>query len=417
MESMNLKKHFTLALSALLITVFTISGSVAQLQEKRPPLCVWNYNHMMMARKSLKSGEMLYKQSYRELIREAEKILSERETCVMDKPDEKVAKSGDKHDFISVGKYCWPNPDTPDGMPWIQRDGYINVENFKKDDAVRLDIMCSRVMKLCIAYFFSGDERFANKASALIRVWFIDPATRMNPNFTYAQVIPGNDNNMGHFPGVIFGRALVNVLSGVCLIQPSSAYTQKIDTGTKRWFAAYSEWLTTSDFGIKESKAKNNHSIAYDEQLLAIALFLGDTGAQHTLISEFHPKRIFRQVEPDGKMPKELLRTRALGYSAYNVIHMLEICEMAKADNPSLYNIKSPDGRCIGVAVDYIAQYLGKKTEDFAPYKQIADWDKCLDDVYWIVKWASQFDPSKNYAALVKKYSSGRADKINSLLY
>ena len=414
---MNGKKYFTIALLALLAAVLVIPGNAAQGQEKQPPLCVWNYSHMVMARNSLKSGETLYKQPYRELIREAEKLLSERETSVMDKPDEKVAKTGDKHDFISVGKYCWPNPNTPDGLPWIQRDGYINVENFKKDDAVRLDKMVDRVKKLCIAYFFSGDARFADKASALVRVWFIDPATRMNPNFTYAQVIPGNDNDMGHFPGIIFGRALINVLSGLTLIQQSPAYTQKIDTGIKDWFAAYATWLTTSEFGIKEGKAKNNHGIAYDEQLLAIALFSGDTATQHKLISAFHPERIFKQVEPDGKMPRELLRTRALGYSAYNLIHMLEICEMAKADNPSLYDIKSPDGRCIGIAIDYIAQYLGKKPADFAPYKQIADWDKCLEDVYWIVKWASQFDPSKNYAGLVEKYSSGKAGKINNLLY
>lgn len=344
-------------------------------------------------------------------------MLSEPATSVMDKPDEKVARSKDKHDFISVGKYCWPNPNTPDGMPWIQRDGYINVENFKQDDAVRLDKMSNRVTKLCFAYFFSGDVRFAKKAAELVQVWFIDPATRMNPNFTYAQVIPGNDNSMGHFPGIIFGRTFVNILAGLCLVQKSSAYTRTLDVGVKKWFGAYSAWLTTSDMGLKESRANNNHSIAYDEQLLAIALFAGDSVAQRKLIAGFHPKRIFKQVEPDGKMPRELVRTRALGYSAYNVKHMLEICEMVEKTNPSFYKIKSSDGRSIGIAIDYIAQYLGKKPEDFLPYKQIADWDKSIDEICWIVKWAAKYDPSKNYERMLQSYSSGMAGSVNNLVY
>ncbi|WP_349318586.1 alginate lyase family protein [Chitinophaga sp. MM2321] len=406
-----------LLLSAFALSVFITSVTLAQAPDKRPQLCLWNFDHMTAARESLASNQTLYQQSYQGLIREAEKILLEPPTSVMDKPDEKVARSKDKHDFISVGKYCWPNPTTPDGMPWIQRDGYINVENFKKDDAVRLDIMCNRVGKLCIAYFFSGDTRFSQKASELVRVWFVDPATRMNPNFTYAQVIPGNDNDRGHFPGVIFGRALVNVLSGLCLIQHTSAYNKGIDSGVKDWFIQYSGWLTTSEFGIKESKATNNHSIAYDEQLLAIALFVGDSNAQHRLIEEFHPKRIFKQVEPDGKMPRELQRTRALGYSAFNIKNILEICEMAKAENPSLYSLKSPDGRSIGIAVDYLAGFLGKKPADFAPYKQIADWDKCLDEIYWIVRRAAAFAPSENYEELIKKYSSKRTASLNNLLY
>ena len=31
--------------------------------------------------------------------------------------------SGDKHDYISMGPYWWPNPKTADGLPYIRRDG------------------------------------------------------------------------------------------------------------------------------------------------------------------------------------------------------------------------------------------------------------------------------------------------------
>lgn len=407
---------FSLMLSATVLPA-RAGGLMTPGPDTRPVVSIWNYDHMVEVRRSLRQGSNRYAEPYHRLLRESEAILLERPTSVMDKPDEKVAKSKDKHDFISVGKYAWPNPNTPDGMPWVQRDGYINVDNFRKDDAVRLDKMTSRVSKLCMAYFFSDDRRFAQKAAELVRVWFIDTATRMNPNLTYAQVIPGHDNNMGHVAGVIFGRTLVNVLAGLALIQNAAAYTSDIDQGVKRWFSEYATWLTTSGPGTGEGRTTNNHSVAYDEQLIAIALFEGDTASVRRLTEEFHLKRVFRQVGPDGKMPRELARTRALGYSIYNVKNMLDICEMVKGITPSFYDIKSADGRSIGAAIDYIVKYLGKKESDFRPYQQVADWDKCMDDLCWIVKRASRNDKSKNYDALFKKYAIRVSGNINHLLY
>lgn len=383
----------------------------------RPAVSVWNFDHMLQVRQSLTKGESTYQRAYQTLLKDAEKALQARATSVIDKPDDKVAKSGDKHDFVSVGKYCWPNPNTPDGMPWIQRDGYINRDNFKRDDAVRQDGMVERVAKLSQAYFFSGDERFPRKAVELARVWFMDPATRMNPHLLYAQVIPGNDNDMGHYPGVIFGRTYVNLLAALSLLKGSPAYTDEFDAGIKRWFAEYREWLLHSDFGQKERKMTNNHSIAYDQQLLAMALFFGDDSSARKIVAEFHPLRIFRQVEPDGKMPRELARTLGMGYSAFNVKHMLEMCEMAATIQPDLYGITSADGRCIGKAVAYIAQFPGKSVEDFAPYKQIADWQKSIEEVCWIVKWADKYEPTKGYGELFRKHAGGLADRASNLLY
>lgn len=382
-----------------------------------PVVSVWNFDHMVLARESLQKGEPTFRAPYNQLIHDAEQILGEPATSVMDKPDNKVAKSGDKHDFISVSKYCWPNPKTPDGMPWVYIDGIINVENFSKDDAVRQDKMCNNVVKLSLAWFFSQDDRFAIKALELTRVWFIDPSTRMNPHLIYAQVIPGTDNDMGHPAGIIFGRVYINVLAGLSLIKNSPRYNKDFDTGIKKWFAEYADWLTKSEPGIKEGQMTNNHSIAYDEQLLASAQLTGDEVTARRIVNEFMTKRVFPQVEPDGSQPRELKRNRALGYSAFNVKHMLEICEMARQINPSLYTEKSADGRCIGQAIDFIAAYLGKTVTDFAPYQQIEDWDKSLDEISWIVKWADKYDPEKKYQALFQKFKSSSPDNMNYLLY
>src|SRR6202161_4011709 len=37
---------------------------------------------------------------------------------------------GGPHDFYSNGDYWWPNPNTTNGLPYIQRDGQTNPGNF-----------------------------------------------------------------------------------------------------------------------------------------------------------------------------------------------------------------------------------------------------------------------------------------------
>src|SRR5437868_6138387 len=36
--------------------------------------------------------------------------------------------SGDKHDYMSMGTYWWPNPNTTNGLPYVRRDGQANPE-------------------------------------------------------------------------------------------------------------------------------------------------------------------------------------------------------------------------------------------------------------------------------------------------
>src|SRR5262245_27147714 len=45
---------------------------------------------------------------------------------VADKPQ--TPPSGDKHDYLSMAPYWWPDPDKPDGKPYIRKDGRVNPE-------------------------------------------------------------------------------------------------------------------------------------------------------------------------------------------------------------------------------------------------------------------------------------------------
>lgn len=47
--------------------------------------------------------------------------------------------------------------------------------------------MIDAVLTLSLAWYFTGDEAHASQAAVLLWAWFLDPATRMNPNLEDVQ--------------------------------------------------------------------------------------------------------------------------------------------------------------------------------------------------------------------------------------
>jgi unsaturated chondroitin disaccharide hydrolase len=374
---------------------------------------LWNRQKMDAIKASLHS--FTYAPAYRKLIADADRAVARnKHYSVTFKQG--TAPSGDKHDYVSLGRYWWPNPDAPDGMPYIHKDGESNPE-LAKYDRNALGDMCADVNTLALAYYYSGEEKYAMKAVDLLKTWFLDIETRMNPHLEYAQFVPGRNKSKGRPEGLIDSYSFVEMLSSVQLLTPSASYTTIIDAGLRKWFADFASWLQRSDQGKKERRAKNNHGTAYDAQLITYLLFAGDeTGARH-VITEFPSKRIFPQIEPDGRQPNELWRTLAYHYSWYNLSHMLDVSATAQKLGINMLERKSGDGRSISAAVDYLASFLGKERNSW-PYKQISGWEQKQQDVCVALLRLSSIDSSK--AAYRDMYHRHARLDINSrerLLY
>lgn len=288
------------------------------------------------------------------LPRRAEQALTAGPFSVMNKT--RVAPSGDRHDFLSIAPYWWPDPARPGGLPYIRRDGEVNPESKLDTDDVPFGRMVEAVSTLAAAYRESGDERFAARAALLLRTWFLGPSTRMNPNLEYGQAVPGR--NTGRGAGIIATRRLVDVVDAARFLAASPAWTARDAEGLRAWCAAYAAWLKTSRNGREEAAAENNHGTWYEAQLTALLLYTGRAG-EATARFERAKRRLASQIEPDGRQPRELARTRSWSYSVMNLRGWFTVARLAREAGVDLWHYRTADGRSLRLALDYLARFAG----------------------------------------------------------
>lgn len=294
---------------------------------------------------------------------------------VADKPT--VPPSGDKNDYVSLSPYWWPNPDTEDGLPYVRRDGEINPER-DLYDVNKLGDFGKAVSWLGFAYYFTGDERYAEEAVKRINHFLIDPETRMTPRMLFGQFVPGV--NEGRQYGVIETLRLRWVPEAISLLEGSDAMTDQVMAGAKQWFGDYALWLNTSEFGTAERDGPNNHGTWAEAQIAYFSAFAGDWDTVEEMAQRV-PARVAYQIEPDGRQPEELERTKALDYSEFNLRALSELAVLAERVEIDLWNYKTEDGRGISTGLHFLVPYLTGEQE--WPYEQITPPQKKHD---WYVQ-------------------------------
>lgn len=363
----------------LLLTLIA-RPAVAQSADK-PGTFLLDASLLQANKQAIRKGDADLLAARQTLIATANKTLAKPIHSVVEKT--KLPPSGDKHDYMSVGLYWWPDSTKPNGLPYIRKDGQINPERYAVQDATYLAALCDDVQLLALAYYFTDDETYARRAAELMRVWFLNPDTRMNPNLNYGQAIPGITEGRGI--GLIDTRMLAKLVDAVQLIKGTKAWPTADHQALQGWFRAFLTWMQTSPVGKDEEDEHNNHGTYYDFQTVAFALFLDDKPLARQLLQQKTMPRIQSQLKSDGSQPHELARTLSWGYSIMNLKGFFGLAQLAEAVNIDLWHYQTPDGKSLKQAYQWLLPYAdGEKQwtfqqikplhrEEFLPIKAVAE--------------------------------------------
>jgi hypothetical protein len=340
-----------------------------------PNTVYWDGVHLASIRASISQDDPRYREVLKRLRKNAEISAKRGPYSVMDKED--VAPSGDKHDYLSYARYWWPNPDTKDGLPYVRRDGRTNEELLARGDRVPIGKLYDDVETLALAGYLFSDDRYAQHAAKLVRTWFLDPATKMNPHLRYGQAVPGKNDGRG--AGIIDTRHFIRVLDSVALLQKTGAWSEDDHAALVTWMKEYLTWLQTEAMGKDEASEKNNHGTWYDAQVAAIAMFVGEQALARQIVENAKTMRIAVCIEPDGQQPEELNRSKGLHYSIFNMSAMAVLARIGEQLTVDLWSFESEDGRSLRRGLDFVLPYLSGEKE--WPHQQIDEIDVSPSDM------------------------------------
>jgi hypothetical protein len=381
--------------------------SLAQVKRVEPSCITFSYNDLLAIRKSIKAGDTVYKASYNSLLRKATTLLKKKPDTVTDGD---LPPGGDVHDYFSIGKFSWRNPNTPNGMPYIIGDGKYNQEAFgDRYDLTRFQNTVSSVNALALAWFYTGDETYALKAGQLLKTWFIDPATRMNPNMNFAAALPGVYDGLP--TGIIFTVMLIEMTDHIQLLRLSGSWEQAADDALNKWFVDYKHWLETSNFGKREKAGSNNHGTWYSAQLVAYSLL---TGSKEGIAEQFElaKDKLSSQVTPDGQLPLEMKRVEGFHYFIYGLKAFNVLANGLEKFGYHLWEYKTPDSKSLALPYQFIIPFItGEKPWTTGGVVEV----NAADEMLMLKQAAAKYDLPGSHQAIEMLNAKMKPNDIDRL--
>ena len=302
----------------------------------------------------VKMKDTVSKKAVDALVKKADEVLSKPTLKMTDKKIH--APSGNIHDYMTMGLYWWPNPNTPDGLPYINKDGIVNPDSH---DGISLSSVSSNIHTVALAAFYCEQKRaeYGEYAERQLYDWFINPETYMAPNARFAQAIPGICE--GRSTGLVdFARSYA-LFDGIGIFEELGLLKPETVEGVRAWFVEFTNWMLTHENGIGMGNGNNNIGVWHDVQILAMAMFTKREALARNVCIGGYRRRVLSMIMKDGSQPSELKRTKAIGYSFYALDALMMLSAMAERIGYDYWKIDERRGECVlASAVEFVYPFV-----------------------------------------------------------
>jgi hypothetical protein len=185
---------------------------------------------------------------------------------------------------------------------------------------------------LSAAYLLSHDERYAQRAGAHLRAWFVAPQTRMNPTANLAGCAPGSQ--IPTPAGIVDFVPLAELARATSFLVDSQALSSDEFTALNRWFADFATWLDTDRNARIARDTKDHRASAWLLVRSAIARALRDDNGLEACRLRLRQPTLRNQISEAGIFPQEVATPSATHSST-------TICSPAPASSSPRPSIRS----------------------------------------------------------------------------
>lgn len=313
---------------------------------------------LMKNKANIESDQALFS-AKKDLIKAAENILSTKKTYSVSFKKQ-IPPNGTKNDYYSLARYYWPDKSKRNGQPYVYIDGKVNPEIDDIPDHGMVANLSSDIYILGLAYFFSDDERYVEWINDLVRVFFIDTKTRMNPNLKYAQWIKGRNKNSNVTIGAV---SFVKLIDGIQLVSNSRSINKDYLSSLKGWFGEFSDWILSQKALDNERYANNNTGIYYTVQITTYSLFAGRENFAKSFFEQQSKRIIDEQIDEGGILKNELKRAKPWDYVSYTVTALDYLVELSERLSIPLSQYRNSNGQGVDKVFEWLKPYAkgGKK--------------------------------------------------------
>ena len=229
-----------------------------------------------------------------------------------------------------------------------------------------------RVAGLAAAQLLTEEKRYGDAAAAHLRLWFIEPTTRMAPRLEFAQVArrsgvsTGPASPVGSFTGIVETLPLVEVVQAIPFLAAAGSLTDKDLKSLQEWFSDYLRWLTAPEDSGPRLPAlardqKDHHATSWMLQVTAYTLFtVSDTGAPKNedramteLRHRFRSVTLRNQIAAEGMFRHEISSPNSFRDSLFNLDMLAVLCLLLSTRFENVWEYQLEDGPGMRVAMAF----------------------------------------------------------------
>lgn len=239
--------------------------------------------------------------------------------------------------------------------------------------AIALRSCSNNIACLTAAWLLTHDARYAQRAGAHLRAWFLTPATRMNPNADLAGCAPAAST--GTPAGIVDIAPLAELVRSTSFLVDSQALSPDEFTTLNAWFAAFATWLDTNRNARIARDTKDHRASAWLLIRSAIARNARSDNDLEDCRRRFRHPTLRNQINETGVFPQEVATADPFRNTLFNFDLLAGACQLLASPFDPLWDFELEDGP----GMRSVAAYLYPLISQPAKWPYIADADHFME--------------------------------------